>query len=45
MKDRTFKLIITTITVIGLLSTAALIWYTCQLRETCSIVSYVANGR
>lgn len=45
MKDRTFRLIIAAITVIGTLSTAALILYTCHLRESCSIVSYVANGR
>lgn len=45
MKEKTFRLIISLITVLGTLTTGALIWYTCHLRETCSIVSYVANGR
>ncbi|MBR6967378.1 MAG: hypothetical protein IKH78_02495 [Ruminococcus sp.] len=45
MKDKTFRRIIALITAVGLLTSGGLVWYTCHLRENCSIVSYVANGR
>ncbi|MDD7517072.1 hypothetical protein [Ruminococcus flavefaciens] len=45
MSDKTFRRIIALITVIGTLSTAALVVYTCHLHNECSVISYVANGR
>ncbi len=45
MSDKAFGRIIAIIMIIGIIFTIGLVCYTANLRESCSIVSYVANGR
>ena len=43
MNDKTFFKIIIAIAVIGVLTTGILIGYTIELRNNCSIITYIAN--
>ncbi len=44
MSDKTFKILLSGIVALGAASTAALIAYTAYLYESCSIISFIANG-
>ena len=43
MKDKTFHGILIAVTVLGILSIAALTAYTWYLHGSCSILAYIAN--
>lgn len=43
MSDKTFKIIITAVMVMGVISVIAITLYTIYLYTNCSIISYIAN--
>ncbi len=43
MKEKNFIKILITIAILGVLSTGVLIWYTIDLRQRCSIITFIAN--
>ena len=43
MKDKTYRIIITAIVIIGIISTVALSAYTVYLHGHCSILAYIAS--
>ncbi len=45
MRDLTFRRLLFAVTLLGVVSTAALIAYTVYLHQNCSIISFIANGR
>ncbi len=45
MQEKVFRRIIAVICIIGTLTTIALVLYTYQLHETCSILTFIANER
>ncbi len=45
MRDLTFRRLLLAVTLLGVVSTAALIAYTVYLHQNCSIISFIANGR
>ena len=44
MNDKLYRSILFGITLLGVCSVIALIVYTWQLAQSCSIITYVANG-
>lgn len=45
MSDKLFCRIVTAICVLGVIATVALVVYTYQLHQSCSILSFIANER
>lgn len=45
MRDPTFRRLLLAVTLVGVVSTVALILYTVYLHQNCSIISFIANGR
>lgn len=45
MGEKTFRRLLLAVTLLGIVSTAALIAYTVFLHQNCSIISFIANGR
>lgn len=45
MRDKVFRNLLISITVLGCICTAGLILYTMYLYPSCSIISFIANGR
>lgn len=43
MREKTFIKIMAVIAILGVLSTGLLIAYTIRLRQSCSIITYIAN--
>lgn len=45
MREQTFRRLLFAVTLLGVISTVALILYTVYLHQNCSIISFIANGR
>ena len=45
MKDQTYRILLAAVMILGVISTVILVLVTIRLYRSCSIITYIANGR
>lgn len=45
MKDKTYRRLLAAVMILGVISSVILVLYTIRLYRSCSIITYIANGR